>query len=168
MYPNTYFQKAVGGVKSSSGVIREDQIKLCFKQFSLHGKISSLSLIILGSNQFYLWQQGFGIVLFSENNFYTGPSRIRLSVVVLYFWASWQIVQRLLQINAKLNRQGGHSFTAKTDTFLSQEEVGGFNGIKPPLNSARTGISAFKSFIHSCHAVVWSMSKTQNIDISIQ
>ena len=46
-------------------------------------KISSNSFNILGSKHFHLWQWSFDIVLFSENNVCTWPSRIRFSIVIL-------------------------------------------------------------------------------------
>ena len=121
MYPKTYFQKAVSGVKSSSGVIREDQIKLCFKQFSLLGKdffiefnYSRIQSITGFWYCFVFWKQ---CLCWAIKNQIFSCDSILLSVRKM----SWRIVQRLLQINAKMNRQGGHSFTAQTGTFLSQE-----------------------------------------------
>ena len=74
---NPHFQKAVGGVRNSSMVIRvEWKWHQCFKQFSLHAKQSSNSFNIMRSKHFYLWQWSFDIVLFSENNVFTWPSRI--------------------------------------------------------------------------------------------
>ena len=49
-------------------------------------KISSNIFNILGSKHFHLWQWSFGIVLFSENNVCTWPSRIRFSIVILCLW----------------------------------------------------------------------------------
>ena len=62
------------------------KIKVCFKQFSLHAKNSSNIFNILGSKHFHLWQWSFYIVLFSENNVCTWPSRNRFSIVILSLW----------------------------------------------------------------------------------
>ena len=48
--------------------------------------ISSNSFNILGRKHFHLWQWSFDIVLFSENNVRTWPSRIRFSIVILCLW----------------------------------------------------------------------------------
>ena len=48
--------------------------------------ISSNSVNILGSKHFHLWQWSFDMVLFSENNMCTWPSRIRFSIVILCLW----------------------------------------------------------------------------------
>ena len=45
--------------------------------------ISSNSFNILGNKRFHLWQWSFDIVLFSENNESTWPSRIRFTIVIL-------------------------------------------------------------------------------------
>ena len=49
-------------------------------------KNSSNSFNILGSKHFHLWQRSFDIVLFSENNVCTWPSRIRFLIVILCLW----------------------------------------------------------------------------------
>ena len=49
-------------------------------------KKSSNGFNILGSKHFHLWQWSFDIVLFSENNGCTWPSRIRFSIVILCLW----------------------------------------------------------------------------------
>ena len=49
-------------------------------------KKSSNSFNKLGSKHFHLWQRSFNIVLFSENNVCTWPSRIRFSIVILCLW----------------------------------------------------------------------------------
>ena len=46
----------------------KQQIKLCFKQFTLHAKQFFKQFRYSGKQHFYLWQWGFGIVLISENN----------------------------------------------------------------------------------------------------
>ena len=74
------------------------------------------------------------------------------------------------QINAKtscLNPWSGHNAAAKKCNFLSQEEVGGINGIKSPYTHVKTEISASKSMFHSFHAVLWSMAHTHKFDISM-
>ena len=48
--------------------------------------ISSNSFNILGSKPFRLWQLSFDIVLFSENNMCTWPSRFGFSIVILCLW----------------------------------------------------------------------------------
>ena len=49
-------------------------------------KKSSNSFNILGSKHFHLWQWSYDIVLFSENNVCTWPSRIRFSFAILCLW----------------------------------------------------------------------------------
>ena len=49
-------------------------------------KISSNSSNTLERKHFHLWQWSFDIVLFSENNGCTCPSRIRFSIVILCGW----------------------------------------------------------------------------------
>ena len=48
--------------------------------------ISSTSFNILGRKHFHLWHWSFDIVLFSENNVRTWPSRIRFSIIILCLW----------------------------------------------------------------------------------
>ena len=73
---------------------------------------------------------------------------------------------KLSQTNAKtrcLNPKSGHYAAAKRGNFLSQEEVGGIDGIKTPYTHVKTEISASKSIFHSFHAVLWSMDLTQKM-----
>ena len=49
-------------------------------------KKTSNSFNILGSTHFHLWEWSFDIILFSEKNVCTWPSRIRFSIVILCRW----------------------------------------------------------------------------------
>ena len=86
----THFQKAVGGVKNSSVVVPVEwkwyQIKLCFKQFSLHAKQISKLFQYTGKQAFSSLTMEFWHCLFSVNNVCTWPSRIRFSIVIPCRW----------------------------------------------------------------------------------
>ena len=78
------------GYRNSSVVIRVEwkwhQIKLCFKQFSLHAKHFFKQFQYTGKQAFSSLTMEFDMLLFSENNVCTWPSRIRFSIVILRIW----------------------------------------------------------------------------------
>ena len=79
---------------------------------------------------------------------------------------SRQIVQRLSQTNTKtscLNTKSGDYATSKRGNFLSQEGVGGIDGIKTPYKYAKTEVLVSKSIIRSFHAVPLPMDYTQKM-----
>ena len=91
-YPkkHTFKRQWGGGLRNSSVVIRVEwkwhQVKLCFKQCSLHPKRIFKQFQYTGKQHFHLWQWSFDIVLFSENNVCTWSSRIRFSFFILCLW----------------------------------------------------------------------------------
>ena len=88
----------------------------------------------------------------------------RHSIILSVRTMSQWIVQWLCPTNAKtnwLNPYPGHYFLAKIGNCLSQEEVGGIDGIKTPWKHTRTVLPASKSIIYSFYAGMWPMPRTQ-------
>ena len=129
--------------------------------------ISSNSFNILGSMHFHLWQWSFGIVLFSDNNMCTWPSRIRLSIVSLYLWVlercpdnSFKDCHRQMPKPVVWIHSLAITLQPKGAIFSHRKRWVVTTGLKTPYNHVKTESSASKSIFHSFHAVLWSMDHT--------
>ena len=127
-------------------------------------KISSNSFIILGSKHFCIWQWSFvfvSVAYLAINSQIFNFERLRGIL-------PRRIVQSLSQTSTKTNVLVITSQPKRA--FLSQEGVGGIDGIERSRKHAKrhTSSSGKSSWFHLVHAVLWPMSHTQKDDIPKQ